>query len=242
MKTAALTLGLLMSNAAMAIDVEHTATPITIDGVSESAWDQAKWQPMPFLMDGTLPDSDKDFKGRYKLLWDENYLYLQADIVDDVLIDTHPDPTDKYWDDDALEVFIDSDASGGNHQFNHTAFAYHIGLDNQAGDFGADKKPHLYTDHLISHWQRNSTAPYNITWEVAIKLYPNDFQEGVPNTPLKLTAKQVIGFMLAYCDNDGSKIREHFMGSHEVQPVNGSRNLGYIDASVFGKVTLLPKK
>ncbi|MBE0456415.1 CBM9 family sugar-binding protein [Pseudoalteromonas prydzensis] len=241
MKTVALTLSLLMSNAAMAIDVEHTATPITIDGVSESAWDQAQWQSMPYLMDGTLPDSDKDFKGRYKLLWDENYLYLQADIADDVLIDTHPDPTIKYWDDDALEIFIDSDASGGNHQFNHTAFAYHIGLDNQAADFGPDKKPHLYTDHLISRWQRNTTSPYNITWEVAIKLYPNDYQEGAPNTPLKLTAKQVIGFMLAYCDNDGSEVREHFMGSHEIQPVNGSRNLGYIDASVFGKITLLPK-
>ncbi|MCP4059513.1 MAG: sugar-binding protein, partial [Pseudoalteromonas sp.] len=49
------------------------------------------------------------------------------------------------------------------------------------------------------------------------------------------------GFMLAYCDNDGSEVREHFMGSHEVQPVNGDRNRGFIDADVFGKITLLPK-
>ncbi|MDP2636296.1 MULTISPECIES: CBM9 family sugar-binding protein [unclassified Pseudoalteromonas] len=242
MKKSALISSLLVCNAAFAIDVEHTSTPITIDGVAESAWDKATWQTMPHLMDGTLPDSSKDFKGRYKLLWDEGYLYLQADIADDVLIDTHPDPTEKYWDDDALEIFIDSDASGGKHQFNHTAFAYHIGLDNQAADFGPDKKPHLYTDHLVSRWQRNTNAPYNITWEVAIKLYPNDYQEGTQNTPLKLTPKQVVGFMLAYCDNDGSKVREHFMGSHDVQPVNGSRNLGYIDADVFGKITLLPKK
>lgn len=242
MKTHALILSILMSNAAMAIDVEHTSTPITIDGVSESAWDHATWQPMSHLMDGTLPNSSKDFKGRYKLLWDESTLYLQADIVDDVLIDTHPDPTDKYWDDDALEVFIDSDASGGNHQFNHTAFAYHIGLDNQAADYGPDKKAHLYTEHLVSRWQRNKSAPYNITWEVAITLYPNDYQEGAQNIPLKLTSKQVIGFMLAYCDNDGSDIREHFMGSHEIQPINGSRNLGYIIADVFGKITLLAKQ
>lgn len=239
MKIHALTLSILMSNAALAIDVEHTTTPIVIDGVAESAWDQTTWHSMPYLMDGSLPNSDKDFKGRYKLLWDENTLYLQADITDDVLIDTHPDPTEKYWNDDALEIFIDSDASGGNHQFNHTAFAYHIGLDNQAADFGPDKKPHLYTEHLVSNWKRNTVAPHNITWEVAIKLYPNNYEEDGQNTPIKLTEKQVIGFMLAYCDNDGSKVREHFMGSHEVQPVNGDRNRGFIDADVFGKITLV---
>ncbi|WP_324738123.1 CBM9 family sugar-binding protein [Pseudoalteromonas sp. CuT4-3] len=241
MKKHALVLSCLLSAPVMAIDVAYTSTPITIDGVSESAWDKATWHDMPHLMDGTLPSSDADFKGRYRLLWDKNYLYLQADITDDVLIDTHPDPTVKYWDDDALEIFIDSDASGGIHQFNHTALAYHIGLDNQAADYGPDKKAHLYTDHLTSNWKRNTQAPYNITWEVAIKLYPNDYQEGAVNTPITLNEKQVIGFMLAYCDNDGSEVREHFMGSHEVQPVNGDRNRGFIDADVFGKITLLPK-
>ena len=110
MKKHALALSCLLSAPVMAIDVAHTSTPITIDGVSESAWDKATWHDMPHLMDGTLPSSDADFKGRYRLLWDKNYLYLQADITDDVLIDTHPDPTVKYWDDDALEIFIDSDA------------------------------------------------------------------------------------------------------------------------------------
>ena len=48
-----------------------------------------------------------------------------------------------------------------------------------------------------------------------------------------------MGFMLAYCDNDGSPEREHFVGSHEITPVNGDKNLGFIDASVFGKITLV---
>ena len=76
---------------------------------------------------------------------------------------------------------------------------------------------------------------------MAIKLYPNDYQQGAQNTPIKLTEKHVIGFMLAYCDNDSSEVREHFMGSHEVKPMNGDRNRGFIDADVFGKITLLPK-
>lgn len=223
-----------------ATDVHYTASPIVIDGVAEQTWQQATWHDMPYLMDGTLPSSAQDFSGKYRLLWDKNYLYLQAEISDDMLIDTHADPTVKYWDDDCLEVFIDSDASGGNHQFNHSAFAYHIGLDNQAADYGPDQQAHLYTEHLLSQWRRSPVAPHNIIWEVAIKLYPDNFQEGQDNKPLVLSPEQVIGFMLAYCDNDGSAVREHFMGSHLVEPLNGSRNRGYIDASVFGKITLKP--
>ena len=47
-----------------------------------------------------------------------------------------------------------------------------------------------------------------------------------------------MGFMLAYCDNDGSDVREHFMGDHDFPAQNGSKNLGYITADVFGKITL----
>ncbi|GGP63317.1 CBM9 family sugar-binding protein [Shewanella saliphila] len=239
MKYSLFALGLLLSSPTLfAMDVEYTATPIEIDGVSDSAWQKAKWHTMPHLMDGVLPDSASDFSGKYKLLWDEHYLYLQAEITDDVLLDTHASPRVNYWDDDTLEVFIDSDASGGDHQFNHSAFAYHIGLDNQAADYGPDKQAHLYTSHLKSRWQRSSEAPYNVIWEVAIKLYPNDFKQGQQDKPLLLTPNKIIGFMLAYCDNDGSPVREHFMGSHEITPVNGDKNRGFIDASVFGKITL----
>jgi hypothetical protein len=48
-----------------------------------------------------------------------------------------------------------------------------------------------------------------------------------------------LGFMLAYCDNDGSREREHFIGSTDIKAVNGSKNLGYITADVFQKLTLL---
>lgn len=239
MKYLLLGLGLLFSSHALfAMDVSYTATPIKIDGVVDSAWQKAQWQSMPYLMHGVLPDSASDFSGKYKLLWDEHYLYLQAEITDDVLLDTHASPTVNYWNDDTLEVFIDSDASGGDHQFNHSAFAYHIGLDNQAADYGPDKQAHLYSSHLISRWQRSSEAPYNVIWEVAIKLYPNDFKEGQEDKPLLLTPNKVIGFMLAYCDNDGSPVREHFMGSHEIPPVDGDKNRGFIDAGVFGRITL----
>ena len=57
-----------------------------IDGAAEQTWDNAQWQPMAFLMAGSQP-KETDFSGRYKLLWDNQYLYLQAQIIDDILFD-----------------------------------------------------------------------------------------------------------------------------------------------------------
>ena len=226
-----------LSLSAHAFDVKYTAQAPIIDGYSENVWQQAQWHDMPYLMDGTLPEK-ADFSGRYRLLWDENYLYLQAEITDDLLIDTHADPLVRYWDDDALEIFVDGDASGGIHQFNHSALAYHIGLDNQAADIGDDEKAHLYNEHVNSNWKRQLDAPNTILWEVAIKRYPNNYTDANPKAAIPLKSGDVMGFMLAYCDNDGSEVREHFMGSHDFAAQNGSKNLGFITADVFGKITL----
>lgn len=218
-------------------EVKHTTSPIKVDGVAEHTWDNAPWHPMAYLMADSLPKA-KDFSGRYKLLWDNQYLYLQAEIIDDILFDKTPDPKVKYWDDDCLEVFIDSDASGGNHQYNHNAFAYHIALDNQTVDIGDDKKAHLYNDHVTSRWQRDATQHEKIIWEVAIKLFPDNYSDNQPLPSITLKPEQKIGFMLAYCDNDGSATREHFMGSHKIKPVKGDTNRGWIDANVFGNISL----
>ena len=229
---------LLFTFNTLALDVDHTEKAIVIDGQIDPAWHSVAWQPMPYLMAGSQPKK-QDFSGRYRLLWDKNYLYLQAEISDELLLDRNADPLTAYWDDDCLEIFIDSDASGGVHQYNHSAFAYHIGLDNQVADIGDDQKPHLYNEHLVSRWQRQEEAPHTLIWEVAVKMYPNNFTDAQPLAPLMLNARDVIGFMLAYCDNDGSEHREHFMGSVDISPVNGDKNRGWIDASVFAQLTLL---
>ena len=48
----------------------------------------------------TRIQNKNDFSGRFKLLWDEHYLYLMAEITDDILFDQHADPLKLYWDDD----------------------------------------------------------------------------------------------------------------------------------------------
>ncbi|QOL24596.1 CBM9 family sugar-binding protein [Thalassotalea sp. LPB0316] len=233
-----------MSLTVMAQDVPYSQTPINIDGqLTENAWQQATWHKLEHHIVGTVP-TPEDFSGQYKLLWDEQYLYLAAKITDDILFDQFANPLERYWDDDCLEVFLDEDNSGGEHQFNFNAFAYHIALDNQAVDIGSEKNGEaefiLLNEHVNSVWQRQSEAPHEVIWEVAIEIHNDKF---LPNTNtdsrVTLSENKTLGFMLAYCDNDGSSEREHFMGSHAIKPINGDKNLGYKTADVFGRLKLV---
>lgn len=252
-----LTLNCLSANPVFAFDVPFAAKAPVVDGdPGDAAWTRAEWVPMDKLMLGSMPAKD-DFSGRYKLVWTEDHLYLLAEISDDVLHDSHPDPLVKYWDDDALEVFIDEDASGGDHLFNYNAFAYHISLDNQSADMGpylseADRQAEkfnirLYPGHVKSQWKRSSDEPNKLYWEVQIAVMGDDYKDSdepgqQAAQAVSLKPAKVMGFMLAYCDSDGKNEdggREHFMGDVEIEPVNGDRNLGYINASVFGKIRLV---
>jgi len=248
-----------------ALDAVKSPEKKHIDGLgNEVSWQLAKWQPIDHLILGTQPSKD-DFSGRFKIMWDEEQLYLLVEITDDILFDQHANPLYHYWDDDCLEVFIDEDASGGNHQFNFNAFAYHIALDNQVVDIG-EKKTNgsdnvvLLNDHVTSQWRRSEKSPNTVVWELAVRVFDDSFnmQEVMKDTmqrpiplslytamqtkksqPVKLAEGKTLGFMLAYCDNDGSKEREHFMSSTDIKPINGNKNLGYITADVFSALTLV---
>lgn len=226
-------------------NVPFSNVPISIDGMAtERSWGAAEWRNIDKHILGPQPDA-QDFSGRYKLLWDERHLYLLAEITDDVLFDQFANPLLRYWDDDCLEIFIDEDGSGGNHQFDYNAFAYHVALDNQAVDIGGqleDGSPAfiLLNEHIDSQWRRQADKPHTVLWEVAIRVYDDSFEPGGASQPVALMPGKTMGFMLAYCDNDGSDEREHFVGSHEIEAVNGDKNLGYIDAGVFGAITLAP--
>ena len=144
------------------------------------------------------------------------------------MFDSHRDPLVQYWDDDCLEIFLDEDYSGGDHQYNHNAFAYHVSLDNQAIDIGTDKLPHSYSHHVQSRWQQRGDK---VVWELAIDIYTDDYVDGsTKNAPVKLSAGKVMGLMIAWCDNDGSELRENFMGSESAPGEKKDR--GWIDAGL----------
>jgi hypothetical protein len=216
-------------------EAPRAAVAPLVDGVaSDDAWQRAPWRDLNQRWLGAELD-EADFQGRYKVVWTEDRIFLLTEFVDDVLIDKYRDPLERYWDDDTLEVFIDEDHSGGNHQYNHNAFAYHFSLDNQAIDIGTDKRPHSYSHHVESRWQQKGNT---VVWEVSIDVYNDEYRDGASdNKPVKLAAGKVMGFMVAYCDNDGSDIREHFIGSEFA--AGDHKDRGWIDAGLFGTLKLV---
>lgn len=216
-------------------EVTKTSKPPIIDGKKEdNCWEAIEWQVLDQLWLGE-PYHIKDFAGRYKLTWDEEALYLLVQIIDDTLLDQYPDPFMQWWDDDCVEIFIDSNNSGGNHLYNHNAFAYHVALDHNVVDLSTEEMPILFNEHIETV---HITAGEVTLWEHKIYLFDEETynEESTENTPLQLKANQEIGFALAYCDNDSSKERENFIGSVFVE--GEDKNQGYINADIFETIVL----
>lgn len=215
------------------IEVQKTSETPTIDGRGmENSWNKTKWHLLDQNWLGKSYEHE-DFNGHYKLLWNDEALYILIEVVDDVLYDTHEDPFKFWWNDDSLQLFIDEDNSGGLHPYNHNAFSYNIALDGNVVDYGLDKKPKLFNENITFS---KTTEEKLTTWEVEVRLYKMDFKEEKKNGTVLLTKNKKIGFALAYSDNDGSTERENFIGSVFIP--GEDKNVGWINADVFGTLLL----
>jgi hypothetical protein len=204
-----------------------------IDGISDdSCWAKATWDTLDQRWLGAAYGPD-DFSGRYKAVWGGNRLYFYLEIADDSILNIH-EPLVQYWDDDCVEIFIDENASGGIHQYSHQAFAYHIAPNMDAVDIGPDQKPHTYNSHVKG---KVIKVENRYCWELAVTIYPDTYSDDkTDNLPVELFSEKMLGFSMAYCDNDTSETRENFIGS--VNTPGHFKNDGWIDASCFGKMVL----
>ncbi len=212
-----------------------TSEPITIDGCGkEQVWSTAEWFDMNYTWMGA-PVTDADYYGRFKLAWDEDFLYLLVEVTDDFLNATLNDGVENYWKGDYVEVFIDEDGSGGDHKFNHQAFAYHVSTEGHAIDKSTREETVFFDDHV--NVQRSQQGTKHV-WEMAIRLFDKEFDEtSRTNSPVQIKAQKRIGFSVAYGDNDGNQTRENFMGSKKNHGVNNDE--GYTNADVFGSILFM---
>ena len=156
---------------------------ILIDGIAnEKTWKESTWLPINQVWMGKPVDS-KDFSGRYKLSWSKEALYVMAEIKDDFLVDKIKNPLERWWDEDCVEMFIDEDNSGGNHQFNHNAFAYHVDTYGNVVDIIARDTPKLFNDHIES---KRVTSGNKSIWEFHINLYRDSFKYDKLNQIIQL--------------------------------------------------------
>ena len=224
-------------------DEEFTAQyaeTYTIDGVGdEPFWAECEWYNIEYVWIpyGTAM-SIGDFTGRVKFAWTDAKLLVFAEIEDDSLSDTHPDPQNNYWNDDCFEVFLDEDYSGGWHQTSYNAFAYHCSINEEdVIDSGDDDASNVYVNDHIDY-DLDTVDNTHYIWELAITIYDDSFNESnASNTTVTLTGGKEMGIAVAYCDNDGGTERENFIGLIDVDAVH--YNSAWQDASVFGKLSLV---
>lgn len=216
-------------------EAQKTLAPMEIDGCSKDAiWSSQDWYDMNYKWMGAAVDST-DYYGRFKLAWSDKNLFVLVEIIDDSINPTLADGLDNYWKGDYVELFIDEDKSGGNHRYNHQAFAYHVSTEGHAIDKNTLEETAFFDNHIQIERTRDGNKHL---WEMAIKLYDDSFDENATdNTPVVIVNQKIIGFSIAYGDNDGNSSRENFMGS-KISHGNNNDD-GYINSDVFGSIIFL---
>jgi len=219
----------------------QTDTIPVIDGIGDdNCWKKANWASINHVWIGPAV-TPADYSGKYKVLWTPQRLYLLIEIVDDTLCVQPPvaDPRNNIYNYECMEIFIDEDNSREtNYSGTYKAIAYHI--DSKGGIYyalGSAGWTGSLSDNI--NYKMTKVAAHTYHWEFEVKVFDKSFVYGGNNTPVTLTNNKVMGWSLAYNDNDGGTIRQNMIGSVLVPgTTDDQRNVSYYNASVFGKLTL----
>ena len=93
----------------------HTDTPIAIDGtMDDAAWAGAEWTEDFVDIEGPAKPKPR-FKTRAKMLWDDEFLYVAADLEETDVWGTRTEHDSVIFQDPDFEVFIDPD--GDSHDY-----------------------------------------------------------------------------------------------------------------------------
>jgi len=240
----------------------NVAVAPTIDGRgSDACWQNVRWQPIAqgWISYGVNLDSSI-YWGRYKVIWSSttNLLYVLMEVHDTIFVDGYnPSVASDPYNYDISEVFIDENASGGEHRYDtdtsnaENAFAYHmyaacpadgqvttiLHVDDMAGTPTVNKRPD-YTSHFPEFALRRTGQ--TTVREFSLIVYNDTYTESTKTAARsQLAIGKLMGLSVAYCDNNHPnktpKARDYMFGS-VWEPSPG--NLHWINASYFGHVKL----
>ena len=98
--------GLGSKSAPLAYDCRYTATPIRVDGrLDDGAWAKASWTSDFVDIEGDAKPKPR-FRTRAKMLWDEHYLYIAAELEEPEVHGTLTQHDSVIFKDDDFEVFV----------------------------------------------------------------------------------------------------------------------------------------
>jgi endo-1,4-beta-xylanase len=82
------------------------AMPV-IDAVVDDVWSVATEQDIPITTSGSAPSGPADCSGRWKVLWDWEYIYALVIVRDEAL--NNDSGAGSKWNDDSVEFYVDGD-------------------------------------------------------------------------------------------------------------------------------------
>ncbi len=103
-------------------EIPRVSTPPVLDGQVDEAWLQASVQYIKATINGTAPTGLADASGLFRVLYDDESLYVLVDVNDATLVQDS-DPA-QGWLDDRVEVFIDGDNSKNTTQDGQNDYQY----------------------------------------------------------------------------------------------------------------------
>ena len=210
-------------------------TPPVIDGMgNDSCWQKASWAPIANVWIGSAVPLT-DYKGNFKVVWTPQRLYLLIEIVDDSLSCQNVFDINNIYNYDCVEVFIDENHSKGIYSDTYQAFAYHTDTTGHIcyarGSYGWER----LDDHIKMKVKKVAAHTYD--WEFEIKIFNDSYDPNKTNTPVLLTVGKLMGWSVAYNDNDGGTSRQNMFGSKYI--AGADKNISYYNASAFGDINLV---
>lgn len=89
--------------------IDYTSSAPAIDGTPDAVWADVPAQAITHALDGNPPVA-ADLAGDFRSLYDGANLYVFVEVTDDI---RRTDSGDQWWEDDAVELYLDGDKSRG---------------------------------------------------------------------------------------------------------------------------------
>jgi hypothetical protein len=194
--------------------IYRTNTPIEIDGVIDESWNNSvlKEATVSKVLSGTVSNTS-DLSAKCKALWDNTYLYVLGDVNDQTL----NNDSQNWYDDDAIEVYIDVNNDKPT-SFADNDFQYTFGW-NDGTTVGANPSG------------RSSTG---VTYKMVAKTGGYIFEARIPWSTVQANPalNQLIGFDFMVNDDDNGGTRDK-----KISWTSATDN-AYQDPSLFGVAKL----
>jgi gliding motility-associated-like protein len=195
--------------------INYTPTPPAIDQIIDGCWTNATPVLLSKLTTGSsIPG---DFAGsRWRALYDNTNLYILVEVKDL----TKKKDSPNWWDDDAVEIYIDGDHNGGtSYDINDFQFGFRwndgtirtgngrVGMDTTGIMFRQTNLPGGYNMEIMIPWTTIGVPP---------------------------VTNSLIGFDVAVDDDDNGGLREAQVSTYDTN----NPGIAWTNPSVFGSLTL----